>query len=281
MRTRCLSHRPGARGFTLIELLVVIAIIAILASILFPVFARARENARRTSCLSNMKQIGLGVIMYSQDYDETLPANFPQVTNPATRPPNPNPRGSVHERLMPYLKNDQILHCPSDTTDDNSPGDRAAIWNASGSAYIWLSYYPTGFGFWPATNPTAFWGLFQSEYTPGNPPVKLADIAAPAETIGFAERRSRTEPLGQGNSDSTLDNGTATPTGGDSPDANGNAGQGGVSRRHLEGANYAFADGHAKWFKRGPIASGDATGANATINGVRYYYFWRKGVTGK
>src|SRR5687768_1565205 len=62
-----------AAGFTLIELLVVIAIIALLAAILFPVFARARENARKTSCLSNMKQIGLGISQYTQDFDETVP----------------------------------------------------------------------------------------------------------------------------------------------------------------------------------------------------------------
>ena len=64
------SHHPEKSGFTLIELLVVIAIIAILAAMLFPVFARARENARRSSCQSNLKQIGLGLLQYSQDYDE-------------------------------------------------------------------------------------------------------------------------------------------------------------------------------------------------------------------
>src|SRR5437588_7739 len=69
----CRTYAKATRGFTLIELLVVIAIIAILAAILFPVFARARENARRTACISNVKQIGLAWMMYVQDYDETFP----------------------------------------------------------------------------------------------------------------------------------------------------------------------------------------------------------------
>ena len=88
------------RGFTLIELLVVIAIIAILAAILFPVFARAREKARQTSCLSNVKQIGLGFTMYFQDYDETVPGarlNIDGWTGMVT----------------PYVKNEQIFTCPS------------------------------------------------------------------------------------------------------------------------------------------------------------------------
>ena len=94
------------RGFTLIELLVVIAIIAILAAILFPVFARAREKARQTSCLSNVKQIMLGVMMYAQDYDETLPAG----ALIAAAPSNNN---DWYELVGPYLKNAQILICPS------------------------------------------------------------------------------------------------------------------------------------------------------------------------
>ena len=76
-----LHHKRS--GFTLIELLVVIAIIAILAAILFPVFARARENARRTSCVSNLKQIGLGIMQYTQDYDERYPLPVWQVTWPS------------------------------------------------------------------------------------------------------------------------------------------------------------------------------------------------------
>src|SRR5213083_2078988 len=100
------SVRPA---FTLIELLVVIAIIAILAAILFPVFAQAREKARMTACLSNMKQIGLGLQMYAQDYDETLPpGNFAFRFNDPTKSP-PNFLGS----LSPYTKNAGIYICAS------------------------------------------------------------------------------------------------------------------------------------------------------------------------
>ena len=93
------------KAFTLIELLVVIAIIAILASILFPVFARARENARAASCLSNMKQMGLAIEMYKQDYDGWYPYGGRE-----------DPGGNTdwyHAFLSPYIKNDQVIHCPS------------------------------------------------------------------------------------------------------------------------------------------------------------------------
>ncbi len=91
------------RGFTLIELLVVIAIIAILAAILFPVFARAREKARQTSCLSDHKQIALGVLMYAQDYDEMLP----------TRYYNNGTGYQWSNVVLPYVKNWDIFTCPS------------------------------------------------------------------------------------------------------------------------------------------------------------------------
>jgi len=91
------------RAFTLIELLVVIAIIAILAAILFPVFAQAREKARQTACLSNVKQISLGVQMYSQDYDELLPV-------PGY---NAQCRGRWQFQVFPYVKNEQIFTCPN------------------------------------------------------------------------------------------------------------------------------------------------------------------------
>ena len=90
------------RGFTLIELLVVIAIIAILAAILFPVFARAREKARQSSCLSNVKQIGLATLAYVQDYDERLPAHQRQ-----------GRVMTVQTQVGPYMKNEQLWVCPS------------------------------------------------------------------------------------------------------------------------------------------------------------------------
>src|SRR3712207_739986 len=109
------------RGFTLIELLVVIAIIAILAAILFPVFAKARESARKASCQSNLKQIGLAINMYTADYDETMPNN-PYSTVPGVQggtddcisgTTRHSYRGWISNVLMPYAKNTGIWRCPS------------------------------------------------------------------------------------------------------------------------------------------------------------------------
>lgn len=111
------QHSRKTKGFTLIELLVVIAIIAILASILFPVFSRARENARRSSCQSNMKQIGMGFVQYVQDYDERYPIQQ-DLPNKMAWP----------DALQPYLKSRQIFKCPSDSRN-------------VGSSYISNNYY--------------------------------------------------------------------------------------------------------------------------------------------
>jgi prepilin-type N-terminal cleavage/methylation domain-containing protein/prepilin-type processing-associated H-X9-DG protein len=105
------------RAFTLIELLIVISIIAILAAILFPVFGRARENARRTSCQSNLKQIGLALLQYSQDYDEMFIADW-YAAPPATSPGLSNPDGSQYKWMdaaLSYIKTEQVFTCPSDT----------------------------------------------------------------------------------------------------------------------------------------------------------------------
>jgi len=124
------SNRSAQKGFTLIELLVVIAIIAILAAILFPVFAQAREKARSAACLSNLKQIGLAALAYAQDYDDTYPLAFPRALGagwqesnflgvPAAWYFNPTQPGGYRERSVffnagqPYMKNYGILVCPS------------------------------------------------------------------------------------------------------------------------------------------------------------------------
>lgn len=115
------------RGFTLIELLVVIAIIAILAAILFPVFAKAREKARQSSCLSNTKQLMLGVLQYAQDYDECFPKCWTVIgTNNYASP-------MWYEAIYPYVKNTQINLCPSDKT--TYPG--------YGMNYIYMGSYGT------------------------------------------------------------------------------------------------------------------------------------------
>src|ERR1043166_1332535 len=113
--------RPkSSTGFTLIELLVVIAIIAILAAILCPVFAQAREKARQSGCLSNTKQIGTAIMMYAQDYEETLPEYWDDNDSKA---PNPNPLGYWHNHLQPYIKSYNLFICPSARTKDERTVD--------------------------------------------------------------------------------------------------------------------------------------------------------------
>ena len=138
------------RGFTLIELLVVIAIIAILAAILFPVFARAREKARQTSCLSNLKQLGLGMLMYVQDYDERFPSGryiaggvagpcddgnimhngWAWMVNddPAAGRPAVPSHIYLRDIINPYIKNNQLWLCPSDSRTDNWSSYNPKMW---------------------------------------------------------------------------------------------------------------------------------------------------------
>ncbi len=116
MRPEQRSKRTRS-GFTLIELLVVIAIIAILAAILFPVFAQAREQARKTVCLSNLKQLSLGTLMYVQDYDESFPLSFtPVVTSDAAtfawNGPTVKSTAAWQNVVQPYIKSYQLMICP-------------------------------------------------------------------------------------------------------------------------------------------------------------------------
>jgi prepilin-type N-terminal cleavage/methylation domain-containing protein/prepilin-type processing-associated H-X9-DG protein len=188
------------RGFTLIELLVVIAIIAILASILFPVFARARENARRSSCSSNLKQIALGIFQYTQDYDERLPRL--------------NGAPFWAETLQPYLKSTQIYQCPSESMGPNIDPTQAG----------YLDY-------------------FYNERMNGSSGVAntLASFTAPAVTIMNGDG-----PAADANKYLCDVDQTWTPT---EPYAN----------RHLDGSNFAFADGHVKWYKASTIEASKGT----------------------
>src|SRR5205814_958544 len=122
------------RAFTLIELLVVIAIIAILAAILFPVFAQARESARSVSCLSNMRQIGLGLRMYSQDYDETYP-NIRLYIDPGVGCCNLDL--TWKNVIQPYIKNKQVFGCPSNKSVRSTPGNLATK-NPNGQGEGWF-----------------------------------------------------------------------------------------------------------------------------------------------
>ena len=136
------------RGFTLIELLVVIAIIAILAAILFPVFAKAREKARQSSCLSNLKQLGLGMISYAQDYDEMFPAigGAPLFTDAALGSFNLRADGTNQHgwatRILPYVKNGQVFRCPSNTYL-NCGINYALPYNAMNSSGTVVPYFAT------------------------------------------------------------------------------------------------------------------------------------------
>lgn len=152
-------------GFTLIELLVVIAIIAILAAILFPAFARARENARRASCQSNAKQIGLGMLQYSQDYDEKY---VPMYTT--------NPDAYWPSKLNPYIKSTQLFNCPSSS---DTPYNNIDLFSPHYGLNVWL---------FEATN----------NGTDSNKGRALSSIAQPASTVMIADSKASPRVIFEG-----------------------------------------------------------------------------------
>ncbi len=161
-----------SKGFTLIELLVVIAIIAILAAILFPVFAQAREAARKTQCTSNLRQLMTGITMYAQDYDEM----YPGIRYGAWGFNSPTNYGwGLEDQVQPYIKNMGLFKCPSDglrRMDTNSDGRTEPI-----------SYSPTHYWSGAAATSSDSWGIFGIS----NASRALADIQAPADTVALYE----------------------------------------------------------------------------------------------
>ncbi|MEN6546264.1 MAG: DUF1559 domain-containing protein [Armatimonadia bacterium] len=203
-------------GFTLIELLVVIAIIAILAAILFPVFAKAREKARQSSCLSNMKQIVLATLQYVQDYDERLPCRwYSSDVSPNYHYP--------HVAITPYCKSIQIFTCPSWSTAQTMAD--LGTFNSSYST-------PGGSPLHPAGDPDGFGTMSgNSGAMNGYDAVAIGTIGKPATTMIWFEMK-----LGP-----HLDWDSAAHTGYETYSRNPN------NQAHNGGNNYGFSDGHAKW----------------------------------
>jgi len=263
-----MQRRTGA--FTLIELLVVIAIIAILAAILFPVFAQAREKARGISCLSNTKQLSLGIMMYTQDYDETYPIGF--ISNGSWGGQNTN--FAWDDVVEPYLKSLQVLVCPD---DQGGPFQGSAnTWKGWGISYASNGYYDENYCCSPNWNsgfildgPMGYGGQGWLDGGANN----IAAMTQPAATILIAEKFNKDclmDNPGWGNAstagiDSVIagpildntgwgnnlepdgfsgtlpDGGTRNPT---APYPNG--ANGAVSAYHTQRSNFAFCDGHSK-----------------------------------
>ena len=234
-----LSVRPARSGFTLIELLVVIAIIAILAAILFPVFARARENARRSSCQSNLKQIGLGVLQYNQDYDEKYP--FQEDTTYGDGIPIASPMGSddpsingstIPDKTFPYVKSAQIWKCPS-TREENvqPPGPPAGA-----APRPLVSYHYNGTI--QALSLAAISEVSRTEMVrdSGGNRAFTRFYMRPYSQLGYTDAQK------------------ISSVNADLPDYLNPANQ----APHFEGYNFLFCDGHVKYFDKRKIAGGGA-----------------------
>lgn len=220
------THVRTPKAFTLVELLIVIAIISLLAAILFPVFTRARENARRTSCMGNLRQLGLGIMQYTQDYDEYMPLR--QITLIGKDGVNTT-SWSWRYLVYPYIKSTQIFTCPSNplrTSNVNTDGSGANAW--PGTPTFNVSYACNG----GSTGP-----MGDLHNTPPYLARKLAVLASPSTLLLVGESlknhaylRNDVDPIGP--DEAGYSSTSALMFGG-----------------HLSTANMIFADGHAKTLK--------------------------------
>jgi prepilin-type N-terminal cleavage/methylation domain-containing protein/prepilin-type processing-associated H-X9-DG protein len=266
-QSRGTKTRRTQSAFTLIELLVVIAIIAILAAILFPVFQKVRENARRTACLSNEKQIGLGILQYNQDYDEKYIAGG-----------NKYGRGSGWAgQLYPYVKSTAVFRCPDDST--NLPGTNVSYglnaqfspYNGAGTgsngislaqinspAKTVLIFEVTNSGYYDITIPSGATSFANGCTTGCASDVDYYGGSAAGWGTGATESGGNVEMVGfntafmSKNSGSNVKYATGILRNSD------NNGDGNflIPPRHNDGSNYTMADGHTKFFRPSAVSAG-------------------------
>jgi len=244
-----MKRNPQGKGFTLIELLVVIAIIAILAVILFPVFAQAREAARKASCQSNLKQLGSAMMMYVQDYDERYPGIG---TNNASGLTSNNPWTNCYGwpcfdatgnttwggRIQPYIKNYGVFKCPSASNAARNP---------------WPGMTGNGFeNFGNATTERSISYYYSSDFD--NQPQNVCDAPADRLLIGETGRDRRAADTAHG-TDRTRRRATRWND---------------WYAPHQDGTNIAFADGHVKYFQDTKTGPGDNNTGQWTTDGLPY-----------
>jgi prepilin-type N-terminal cleavage/methylation domain-containing protein/prepilin-type processing-associated H-X9-DG protein len=238
-------RRPLGRpteGFTLIELLVVIAIIAILAAILFPVFAQARESARKTSCVSNLKQMATATMMYVQDYDET----FPLVTG-QSYPPQPGiptdaqtwVYNDILVLLQAYVKNYNVFLCPDRQTHVGQNGDFCNPGPIN--QYVWGYGYNWSSGYGPGGGPKSLWNIGD-----GCVLAQLSDGTLPGRAIGSVNFPAQFLILGDSADTPRQTLHTAVYDTRCNPSSGWNADMP-TGARHQGGNNFAFGDGHVKF----------------------------------
>ncbi len=213
------------RGFTLIELLVVIAIIAILAAILFPVFAKAREKARQSSCQSNNKQLALASLQYTQDYDERLPMRWQASDSSFV----------THCMVYPYMKSAQLFTCPSGSTDRAVSALAGIPGNVIKNSYT----SPGGSPMHPTGDPDGFATMSgNAAAMDGYTAYSLAAIGGPSKLIIWFEFKSY-DSL-HTDADSAVHTVYEAYAQTES------------RQRHNGGNNFAFCDGHVKWMSTAP-----------------------------